>query len=236
MHPREKVADRGTMATKTPASEHQGSAADRVARPQARTAAKREKILDAAMTVFGSRGFNKGSLLEIAEYAGMTHAGVLHHFGSKNQLLLAVLDHRDKVDVEHLEGQVPPAGPAFLRHLAKTAEINTARAGIVQAYAVLSAESVTDGHPAQEYFRLRFDGLRAMVANAFRELAPADTPEEELLQAAASVIAVMDGLQVQWLLSPNTVNMPLAIDAVVDGLVAWLNRRVTPLAGRGDNL
>jgi AcrR family transcriptional regulator len=224
------------MATKTPASERRTPAADRVARPQARTAAKREKILDAAMAVFGSRGFNKGSLLEIAEHAGMTHAGVLHHFGSKNQLLLAVLDHRDKVDVAHLEGQVPPSGPPFLRHLAKTAEMNTDRAGIVQAYAVLSAESVTDGHPAQEYFRERFENLRTMVANAFRELAPADAPEEELLQAAASVIAVMDGLQVQWLLSPERVNMPLAIDAVIDSQVAWLNRRVTPFTGRGDGL
>jgi len=223
------------MATKTPGSArrdsgHQRSAADRVAHPQARTAAKREKILDAAMTVFAARGFNKGSLLEIAELAGMTHAGVLHHFGSKDQLLLAVLDHRDRVDDERLESQGGPSGPVFFRHLAQTAEINTGRAGIIQAYAVLSAESVTDGHPAQEYFRARFENLRTIVANAFRELAPADTPEEELLQAAASVIAVMDGLQVQWLLSPEQVNMPLAIDAVVDSLVAWLNRRATPHA------
>jgi AcrR family transcriptional regulator len=222
------------MAAKAPVSEHQGSAADRVARPQARTAAKREKILDAAMSVFSSRGFNKGSLLEIAEQAGMTHAGVLHHFGSKNQLLLAVLDHRDKVDVRHLEGQVAPSGPAFLRHLAKTAEINASRAGIVQTYAVLSAESVTDGHPAQQYFRDRFVFLRERIAEAFRELAPAGAPEEELSQAAAAVIAVMDGLQVQWLLSPELVDMPTAVDAVIDGLVAWLNRGVTPLAPRGD--
>jgi AcrR family transcriptional regulator len=159
---------------------------------------------------------------------------VLHHFGSKNQLLLAVLDHRDKVDVRHLEGQVAPSGPAFLRHLAKTAEINASRAGIVQTYAVLSAESVTDGHPAQQYFRDRFVFLRERIAEAFRELAPAGAPEEELSQAAAAVIAVMDGLQVQWLLSPELVDMPTAVDAVIDGLVAWLNRGVTPLAPRGD--
>lgn len=221
------------MTTKPPPSERQAPAADRVARPQARTAAKREKILDAAMTVFASRGFNRGSLLEIAEHAGMTHAGVLHHFGSKDQLLLAVLDHRDRVDGARLERQGADSGPAYLHQLAKTAEINTARAGIVQAYAVLSAESVTDGHPAQDYFRERFERLRAIVSNSFRELAP-KAPEEELLQAAASVIAVMDGLQVQWLLDPGKVDMPRAIDSVVDGLVAWLNRRETPLAGPGN--
>ena len=43
------------------------------------------------MSVFGQRGYNKGALVEVAEQAGMTHAGVLHHFGSKEALLVAML-------------------------------------------------------------------------------------------------------------------------------------------------
>lgn len=203
-------------------------AAERVAHPHARTAATRERILDAALSVFFSRGYTKGSLLEIAELAGMTHAGVLHHFGTKNQLLLAVLDHRDRLDSQRLDGEAPPTGTAFLRRLAQTAELNSSRAGIVQTYAVLSAESVTPDHPAQDYFRNRFENLRARVADGFRELAPRDTPEERLLQAAAGVIAAMDGLQVQWLLSPEQVNMSAVVEAVIDGLVSWLNHETVP--------
>lgn len=204
------------------------AAADKVAKPQARTAATRQRILDAAMAVFAARGFNNGSLIEIAEQAGMTHAGVLHHFGSKDQLLIAVLDHRDQVDVVHLEGQHPPVGKELLNHLIKTTEINATRAGIVQTYAVLSAESVTDGHPAQEYFRDRFTGLRGMVAEAFREIAPAEVDETRLWQAASAVIGVMDGLQVQWLLEPDAVEMPGAVAATIDGLIRWLNEPVAP--------
>lgn len=199
------------------------AAADRVAKPQARTAATRERILNAAMAVFATRGFNNGSLIEIAELAGMTHAGVLHHFGTKDQLLIAVLEHRDQVDVVNLEGQHPPIGKELLSHLVTTAQVNMTRAGIVQAYAVLSAESVTEGHPAQDYFRERFIGLRGMVAEAFREAAPADVEEARLWQAAAAVIAAMDGLQVQWLLEPDAVQMTETVAAVIAAMVLWLN-------------
>ena len=60
-----------------------------------RTAQRRRAVLEAALAVFSERGFNKASLTEIADRAGMTHAGVLHHFGSKEQLLVDVLRFRD---------------------------------------------------------------------------------------------------------------------------------------------
>jgi AcrR family transcriptional regulator len=47
-------------------------------------------------------------LNEVAELAGMPHAGVLHHFGSSDQLSTAVLEYRDR-DVMDLEGQHIPA-------------------------------------------------------------------------------------------------------------------------------
>ena len=66
------------------------------------TVQRREDILKAALTTFGSKGYKNGSLAEIAEQVDMTHAGVLHHFGSKDQLLLEVLSYRDKTDVAGL--------------------------------------------------------------------------------------------------------------------------------------
>jgi len=82
----------------------------RALRPRQETGAKREGILRAAMATFGSRGYKNGSLSEIAQQVGMTHAGVLHHFGSKDLLLLEVLTYRDRTDVEHLEGKHIPVG------------------------------------------------------------------------------------------------------------------------------
>ncbi|AYG03210.1 TetR/AcrR family transcriptional regulator [Gryllotalpicola protaetiae] len=204
------------------------AAADRVQKPQARTAETRRRILSAATTVFGAKGYNKGSLIEIAELAGMTHAGVLHHFGSKDNLLIAVLEYRDDEDVAHLERHQAPTGDELLRHMLGTVRLNLTRAGLVQAYAVLSAESVTDSHPAAAFFRSRFDGLRRMIADAYATVAPEGTTEERLLAAASATIAVMDGLQVQWL-HDETVDMPEAVEATIVGLIAWLRGAAQPL-------
>ena len=89
---------------------------------------------------------------------------MLHYFRSKSQLLTGVLELRDRADIGQL-GPDRPQGLAFLRHLVDTARRNAEREGIVRLYTVLSAESVTEVHPAQEYFRDRYTGLRTVRLN-----------------------------------------------------------------------
>ncbi|MCG7527432.1 TetR family transcriptional regulator [Streptomyces sp. OfavH-34-F] len=174
------------------------------------------------MDTFAARGYNNASLAEIADRAGLTQAGVLHYFRSKALLLTSVLELRDRSDIEQL-GPDRPQGLAFLRHLVDTATRNAEREGIVRLYAVLSAESVTDDHPAQDYFRGRYDGLRALVADALREACGlTDGKEDRVEHAADAIIAVMDGLQVQWLLSPDSVDMAASTDLVVTALLRTL--------------
>ena len=192
----------------------------------------REDILKAALTTFGSKGYNNGPLTEIAEQVDMTHAGVLHHFGSKDQLLLEVLRYRDKNDVAELADQHIPDGIDLFRHLVRTAFLNARRAGIVQAYAVLSAESVTDDHPAREFFEVRYQTLRGEVTQAFEAVCAENGKPlpATVHHASAAILAIMDGLQVQWLLDPTDVALgeasAFAIDAVVS---AVLDPRPSPL-------
>lgn len=181
---------------------------------------RREEILAAAHEVFGARGFHKASLGEIAEKVGITHPGILHHFGSKDQLFVEVLALRERLDVAGYENNKPPGGPRMLRHLLHTAAVNTGRVGLVQSYVVLSAESVTEGHPAQESFRQRFEVLRAQLVRALEETCTTlQPPAAELDAAASTIIAVMDGLQVQWLLDRDHVDMPEALSLVIDSLL-----------------
>lgn len=174
------------------------------------------------MSVFGTRGYHNGSLVEIAQQAGMTHAGVLHHFGTKEQLLIAVLEYRDDADVANLEDHRAPRGADFLRHLISTARENTLRPGIVQAYTVLAGESVTEGHPSQAFFAARLEGLRTMVFDALMLSVGDGVDPERVHTAAAAIIAVMDGLQVQWLLDPDSVDMPETVKLVIDSLMEGL--------------
>jgi len=195
------------------------------ASPRPETERKRKEILRAAIETFGTKGSANGTLADIAEQVGITHAGVLHHFGSKQNLLLEVLEFRDQDDVAHLAGQHIPGGPALFAHLVGTAQRNTLRPGIVQVYTVLSAESVTDEHPAKAYFHDRYRVLRGEVDAAFRELCAQEgvTDPATIADASAAILAVMDGLQLQWLLDPTAVDLAraseFAIQAIVNGVL-----------------
>lgn len=88
------------------------------------------------------------------------------------------------------------------------------RPGIVQTFSALLGESVTEGHPAREFFTERYAQVRgemaAMLRAEFGERLPSGlTPE----QAAPLLAAVSDGLQYQWLLAPESVDMPAAFRA-----------------------
>jgi AcrR family transcriptional regulator len=237
---------RGTVAANFPAAS--GSAAAQAKRQRRGTAERREEILRAATRTFGSKGYHNGSLSEVAEQVGITHAGVLHHFGSKDKLLWAVLEFRDHIDVEHLEGQHIPGGLDLFRHLARTAAINAQRRGIVQTYTVLTGEAVTDGHPASEWVRNRFTGLRDDIATALTEVVQAraaatgtkvvdpELSRVALDRAASTIIAVMDGLQTQWLLDPDAVDLAessaFAIEAILQATLDG-SSRAHPIAGSG---
>lgn len=187
--------------------------------PRGDRAERRADILRIATDAFATKGYNKASLAEISERAGLTQAGVLHHFPSKEALLTGVLDLRDASAIEDL-GDERPRGLDFLRHLVDTIRRNTAREGIVQLYAVLSAESVTDDHPAQGYFRDRYDGLRGILTEALEEAKTAGevAGDTDARAVAISIIAVMDGLQVQWLLDPEGVDMAAQTQLTIERL------------------
>jgi AcrR family transcriptional regulator len=195
------------------------------ATPRPETERKRKDILRAAIEVFGTKGSTNGTLSDIAEQVGITHAGVLHHFGSKQNLLLEVLEFRDQDDVAHFADRHIPGGPALFTHLVRTAFRNALRPGIVQVYTVLSAESVTDDHPAKAYFQERYSTLRREIDEAFRELCAQEGVEDpkSVDSAAAAILAVMDGLQLQWLLAPGSVQLAeaseFAIQAIVNGVL-----------------
>jgi len=203
----------------------------RARRPRRETAQRREEILRAAMVTFGAKGYYNGSLVEVAEQVGISHAGVLHHFGSKDQLLIEVLEYRDRADVEHLEGQHAPTGLDLFRHLVATARLNMERPGIVQTYTVLSAESVTDAHPGQAWFRARYQGLRELLVESLEQVCGPDNRPTgaEIEVAAGAIIAVMDGLQIQWLLDPDAVDLArstaFAIEAILAAVVGGEDRR-----------
>lgn len=180
----------------------------------------RTAILDAALEVFAQSGYRAGSLREVAERVGMSEAGLLHHFRSKSALLLALLDHRDDLSRSRVDFEIPD-GVEALRSLAELARDNAAQPGIVELYCTLSAEATSPTHPAHAYFVNRYRFVRDSVTGAFERAAAAGRLVDGVdpRRAAVATIAMMDGLQVQWLLDPGSTDMAEAMHETFRSLI-----------------
>ncbi|MFJ6011375.1 TetR/AcrR family transcriptional regulator [Streptomyces sp. NPDC092952] len=175
-----------------------------------RSTERRAEIVRAALEVIAERGYRGASLSAVAERVGLSQQGLLHYFPTKDALLLAVLAERDQWDT----GASPRSDGVWpVELLASLVEYNAMRPGIVQTFSALLGESVTEGHPAREFFTRRYTQVRASMAAILRaeygERLPGGlTPE----RAAPLLVAVLDGLQYQWLLDPESVDMPAAFE------------------------
>ncbi|WIX77805.1 TetR/AcrR family transcriptional regulator [Amycolatopsis carbonis] len=169
---------------------------------------RREDIISAAAVVYGEAGYHGSSLREIAKRVGISHAGLLYYFPTKEALLAAVLERRDAEDSEREQLTVPP-GLEVLRHFVALAEHNVRHPGIVDLYSRLAAEAVAPDHPAHEYFEEHYRQARESVIGSFRLLATTGELREGVDPdfAALTFIALMDGLQVQWLTTPADVDL-----------------------------
>jgi AcrR family transcriptional regulator len=174
------------------------------------SAERRRQIVDAAFEAFAESGFNGASMRDIAVRAGLSHTGLMHHFPDKIGLLEAVLDKHisqtaQTFDLENNDGET------FVRNMVRIMERNVTIPGLVALYCTVAAEAATSTHPAHGYFAQWFATVRARIAEAFADLDARGlftghgmTPE----LAAVHVAAVSDGLQLQWIVAPDQVDLP----------------------------
>ncbi|KPC81623.1 MULTISPECIES: TetR/AcrR family transcriptional regulator [Streptomyces] len=177
-------------------------------RGYAKGRAKRREILDQAMSLFGEAGYRGASLRVIAHRCGISHTGLLHHFPTKEALLLAVLEHRDDVDDEWLS-LGGSTGVGRLRRFVELAALNSGRRGIVELFSVVSAEATAADHPAHGYFVRRYGNSVAGARLAYEQAGLEGALRDGVAPDAAGrqLIALMDGLQVQWLLDDRATDM-----------------------------
>ncbi|MGW5648171.1 TetR/AcrR family transcriptional regulator [Saccharopolyspora sp. NPDC003752] len=175
-------------------------------RPRARRTSpeqRRAQIIEAAVAVFGQQGYRQGSLKTVADEVGLTIQGLLHYFPTKEELLLAALEHRNGLMQRALEEEaLTDGGLAACRSILRR---NLENPGFMRLFVTLSAEATDPDHPAHEYFIRRYKTVHARFAQHVR----ADAAKGLLVEdvdpdaAAAKLIALMDGLQLQFLFRPE---------------------------------
>ena len=169
---------------------------------------RRDAILRAANEVFAAQGFHRASLATIATRVGLSEPGLLHHFPSKEHLLLELLALRHDHDAERVARALADH-EGFLDALLGLCRENEETAGLVRLFTILVGESVDDDHPAHDWMVERYRGLRerytARIETEQREGRIAADVDARAL--APQLIALFDGLQLQWLVDPDDVDL-----------------------------
>ena len=108
----------------------------------------------------GGRGTTLG---QIAQEAGVTTAGLLHHFESKEQLLHAVLDARDADDMAHVD-----LSRDVIEQLEKVAERFQRSPDLIGLFTVLQSENLNPDAPLHDRFLGRYRDAVAVVTECIR--------------------------------------------------------------------
>jgi AcrR family transcriptional regulator len=169
---------------------------------------RRTQILEEALRLIGERGFYGLTIRELARRCRMTDPGLLHHFGSKEELLVALLELRDRRDDEAVRSLAGlPVHAPSLTHgqvidvLRAIVLRNSTQPEFVRLYAVLQAEALHRGHPAHDYFVARDAVAIERIAQIVAPFAP--TPRSTAVQ----LIALMKGLELEWLRSDQKLDI-----------------------------
>jgi AcrR family transcriptional regulator len=184
----------------------------------------RNTILRAAISVFARDGYRGAALATVADAADLTQPGLLHHFPSKERLLTAVLAERDVEDTARLRDAWSRNGHDTVSALHDLVAHNATQRDLVQLFTVLVGEAVSAEHPAHPYFVERYERVREATSARLAASQAEGVFRADLDPRAVAIllIAVMDGLQIQWLLNDD-VDMVSAFELFIAVLSPYLS-------------
>ncbi len=184
---------------------------------------RREQLVAVAVDVFAEHGFAGGSIRAIAEKAGVSHATLIQHFGSKEGLLTAVLEEWDRRTVA--AGLADVSGLEYFRRLPEVMVANQRNRGLLELFTTIAAEASSPSHPAHDFIQRRYARNLATLAGHLREAVDAGDvapmTDAQIRIEVRLITAVLDGIGLQWLLDPST-DVEAAVTTYVDrAAAAW---------------
>ncbi|UZX02829.1 TetR/AcrR family transcriptional regulator [Arthrobacter sp. CDRTa11] len=181
----------------------------------------RLKAIQTAIELFAVGGYGGTSIADVAAKTGLSQSGLLHHFPSKTVLLSAVLEHRSKEDADFLfDGEQAPLGWEAFDALVSLVARNSTRPDWVGLFVRLSAEATEPGHPAHQWLLDHYSSLRRWLSEALEDgkvhgNVSQDAPVEAIVN---NTIAVLDGIQQQWLCAPGSFSMVAQLRIFIESI------------------
>lgn len=185
---------------------------------------RRQELLQVASELFAEHGYRDTSIADIAQRVGITQQALLYYFGSKPALLDAVIDARDGAAVAFAEELAAIGGLDAVRAIPRSAQRNIADPNLVRLFAVLVAENLPREAVAHDHFVARYRSLRRLVTELITQGQRDGVFRRDIDASlkAAEVIAVIDGLNTQWLLDPEDVDIVAVTEQFAEGLAISL--------------
>lgn len=165
-------------------------------------------MLSAAQSVFSARGFEAGSLNDVAGEAGMSRHNLLYYFPSKRDLLVAVLEERDQdfnARLQWMESASDQTFEEFVQRLVDLMPVIYADRELVLLHHRLTIEAAYPEHPAHDWVVSRYTKTRSAIRTILEggvargELSPALDVEGLVI----ALLAAIEGIETQWLVEPD---------------------------------
>jgi len=201
--------------------------------------ATRERLLDAAETLFRQQGVTRTSLADVATEAGMTRGAVYWHFKDKADLFRAMCDRATlplEANFERAEASAEADPLGTLRSLSIGALVSLAtdtRAQKVFEIVFHKSELVDELAGLATNHRQERCACLAQIEAIMRRAAEAGQLPADLDAALAThgLNALMVGIMHGWVLDPEAFDLALAAPGLIDIYIAGL-RAHPPRRGR----
>ena len=186
------------------------------------TALRKQHFLAEAARIIGERGYFGFGLQELAERCGVTKPGLLHHFGSKEQLLIELLRERDHANAAAVGSLLKPDDFEDVDVITREGLFETLRGAMARGaaepemlrlYAVLSLEALNPLHPAHAFFASRDAAIRDLFKTMLQP--HSDNPRSTALQ----LLSAMKGLEQEWLRTPDAFDLIAEWDALLSKII-----------------
>jgi AcrR family transcriptional regulator len=182
---------------------------------------RRARILAVAERLLARNGWRNTSLALIAKEAGVTPAGLLHHFESKEQLLNAVLDARDADDEIHADYR----SGDLVTELSRVPERFDRAPELIGTFTVLLVENIAPDAPLHDRLLQRYrDAVDIIIELIKRGQGDGQyRPDFDAASKAVEILAFINGMETLWLLDPS-----IPLTEVFKGYAESLGRDLSP--------
>ncbi len=164
-----------------------------------RVAARRERLLDAALQLYGTRGYASTGVKAVCRQAALTDRYFYESFRDSADLFAAVFD-RATDELLVLVADAVAAAPARPRAAARAA-IETfvrALAHDPRTARIVFVETASAGADIERHVRANLRRFADLVAATARPYLPRRLPEHALRMGALSVVGAIERVVVDW--------------------------------------